>query len=330
MFNSVGTTSQLEQFIPSQHLALLTQPALASRSRLKKVRQLPVESSDSGVDLSFSTNSSIPPPHVLLHRPLSALNEDSTGDEPSVRKTSVRLRFPPVSLGRNRSMEDILGRSASEEREAQPRSSSFSNEREMKRSSDGLLLRERVSPHGKRRQDKRSYLAEELNLSADIKHDTPPTSQTIVRKPNTFTLKPLRKKTKFNLLDDSSSFSTYEDSLTPMTGSSTPRRAIKPKLAADESSRTLSNNARQYPLPLTLHPRRGLLQQMVPFDASPSKKNNLLFRHHLPPPATLQRATKASLPLLTPERIRFKPTGQSRETKGSRRIGEFLFRQRSK
>ena len=118
------------------------------------------ESSDSGVDLSLSTNSSVqyPSTHLIVHRPLSALNEDSSPDEgyPSTHMNPpVRLRFPPVKLGRNRSMEDMLSHHSRREREEdeqqeQHRSSSFSDERkekilrkheqQLKRASDGALL----------------------------------------------------------------------------------------------------------------------------------------------------------------------------------------------
>lgn len=60
----------------------------------------------------------------------------------------IRLRCPPISLGRNRSMEDMISNNTHEEQ--QHRSSSFSDERQqklssqqerkMKRSSDGALL----------------------------------------------------------------------------------------------------------------------------------------------------------------------------------------------
>lgn len=113
------------------------------------------ESSDSGVDLSLSTNSSVqyPSTHLAIHRPLSALNEDSSPDEGYPEDQiiqPVRLRFPPVSLGRNRSMEDMLTRHSRATDEQQHRSSSFSDERKekilsqeekkLKRSSDGALL----------------------------------------------------------------------------------------------------------------------------------------------------------------------------------------------
>jgi hypothetical protein len=37
---------------------------------------------------------------------------------------------------------------------------------------------------------------------------------------------------------------------------------------------------RQHPPTLPAPPRRGLIQQMIPFDASPSKVNHLLLRYH--------------------------------------------------
>jgi len=111
------------------------------------------------LDLSSSTNSSVqlqqqyPQQHIIIHRPLSALNEDSSPDDgyhdehQQVPLNAVRLRFPPLNFGRNRSMEDIV---SNNKHEQQHRSSSFTDERQqnlslredkkLKRSSDGALL----------------------------------------------------------------------------------------------------------------------------------------------------------------------------------------------
>lgn len=90
------------------------------------------------------------------HRPLSALNEDSSTDDgyhddqqqqqQQSSQSSTRLRFPPVNFGRNRSMEDMLGT----QKRDQQRSGSFTDEHQlripsrhdqkMKRSSEGALL----------------------------------------------------------------------------------------------------------------------------------------------------------------------------------------------
>jgi hypothetical protein len=117
------------------------------------------ESSDSGLDLSLSTNSSVqqyPQQHIQIHRPLSALNEDSSPDDgyhdeyQQAPLNSVRLRFPPVNFGRNRSMEDMISNNNTREQQSQHRSSSFSDEQQRKlslqqeqkpkRTSDGALL----------------------------------------------------------------------------------------------------------------------------------------------------------------------------------------------
>ena len=95
-------------FKPHHHLALITQPVLGARSRKKEkndsrrssLNESPAlilsshpanhekknpsqESSDSGLDFSLSTNSSghHPQIHPIIHRPLSALNEDSSTDD---------------------------------------------------------------------------------------------------------------------------------------------------------------------------------------------------------------------------------------------------------
>ena len=125
-------------------------------------KTLHYESLDSGLDLSLSTNSSVQvqqysQQHLIIHRPLSALNEDPSPDdgyheEQHELSTNARLRFPPVSFGRNRSMEDMISNRPHEQQQQQQqhRSSSFSDERQqkllvkqdqtMKRCSDGALL----------------------------------------------------------------------------------------------------------------------------------------------------------------------------------------------
>lgn len=124
--------------------SLFFQTDLSSYPKKSTVSPSHQDSSDSGVDLSLSTNSSVqyPSTHLIVHRPLSALNEDSSPDEgyPDDQIIQpVRLRFPPVSFGRNRSMEDMLT-NHSKHLDEQHRSSSFTDERKLKRSSDGALL----------------------------------------------------------------------------------------------------------------------------------------------------------------------------------------------
>ena len=140
-----------------------------------------------------------------------------------------------------------------------------------------------------------------------------PITQTIVRKPNTSTLKPLRKKTKLNIIIEpalpltSSRTNIYDEQINQMTGTTssssnqtTPRsirplviQQIKPKTTTplghypnQEQIRAHVNRSvveRQHPTSLQTNPRRGLIQQIIPFDASPSKVNNLLLRHHNQP-----------------------------------------------
>jgi hypothetical protein len=138
-----------------------------------------------------------------------------------------------------------------------------------------------------------------------------PTTQTIIRKANTSTLKPLRKKTKLNIIVEptapltSSRLAVYDEQINTLTGTTssssnqTTPRSIRPlvqqqiKLKATTPLNLYSNQEqmrahvnrsvveRQHPPPLPNPPRRGVIQQMIPFDASPSKYNNLLLRHHV-------------------------------------------------
>ena len=143
------------------------------------------------------------------------------------------------------------------------------------------------------------------------------TSQTLLRKSNTSTLKPLRKKTKLNSILEpsvpltSSHLATHDEQIntiaatTSSTSTQTSPRSIHPlvqhhmklkstaplgQYPSDELNRVhvqpLSSE-RAHVLPLTIHPGRGLLQQILPFDATPSKVNNLLRRHHGPTPQAM-------------------------------------------
>lgn len=142
-----------------------------------------------------------------------------------------------------------------------------------------------------------------------------PTTHTMIRKPNTSTLKPLRKKTKLNIIVEpsvpltSSRLGIYDEQINTITGTTssssnqtTPRsmrplgqqqqqQQVKSKASTplgyysnQEQIRAHVNRSvveRQQPPSIPALPRRGVIQQMVPFDASPSKVNNLLLRHHI-------------------------------------------------
>ena len=140
-------------------------------------------------------------------------------------------------------------------------------------------------------------------MSTDLNYLT--STQTIHRKPNTLTLKPLRRKAQLNSLHEqsipltSSRLHHYDEQMPSMTGTTnnssnqTTPRSIRPTMKtkipppinshSNEDSTRISRTTmeRTNPFPLTMQPRRGILQQMIPFDASPSKMNNLLIRHHL-------------------------------------------------
>ncbi|UJR24856.1 hypothetical protein I4U23_006225 [Adineta vaga] len=315
------------------------------------------ESADSGLDLSSSTTSSIQfqqysQSHTIGHRPLSALNEDSSPDDgyyddqqqqqQQTSQSPTRLRFPPVNFGRNRSMEDMLGTNKREHH--QQRSGSFTDEHQlkvplrhdykMKRSSDGALLDLIDTPRNSYRRanaiktellypsmsqhrslndliDKSSNRVSrnESNMSTNVNNLSLP--QTVIRKPNTTTLKPLRKKTKLNIIIEpavpltSSRLAIYDEQINALTGatssssSQTTPRSIQPTILQQQiKSKLTSTSLGYYANPEQVkahvnrsvverqHPpippvRRGpVLQQLVPFDASPSKVNKLL-RHHV-------------------------------------------------
>lgn len=157
-------------------------------------------------------------------------------------------------------------------------------------------------------------------------------TQTVIRKPNTSTLKPLRKKTKLNIIIEpavpltSSRLAIYDEQAnggaeaTSSSSNQTTPRSIQPTIQPIKSKtttplgyypnpehvKTLVNRSvveRQYHPPV----RRGVLQQLVPFDASPSKVNKLLRHHvqHQHPTTTFHPSTYLSL---TPQHIVFPST----------------------
>ena len=137
--------------------------------------------------------------------------------------------------------------------------------------------------------------------------------------------KPLRKKTKLNLLNEpltSSRLAVYDEQINTTSSSSnqTTPRSIHPQQIKSKPSTTLSHYSnpeqiraqvnrsvveRQHLPPPPPPPRRGLIQQVIPFDASPSKVNNLLLRHqhnpptiHFHPSNSTSRSMKQTLPVL--------------------------------
>ena len=130
---------------------------------------------------------------------------------------------------------------------------------------------------------------------------------TVTRKANPSTVKPVRKKTKLNILNEPSSrLAVYDEQINTTSSSSnqtTPRsthphgQQQQQQQIKSKPSTTLSHYSNQeqirahvnrsvverqhLPPPLPPPARRALMQQMVPFDATPSKVNNLLLRHHL-------------------------------------------------
>jgi hypothetical protein len=140
----------------------------------------------------------------------------------------------------------------------------------------------------------------------ETNHSLLPSTYTITRKPNLTTLKPLRKKPKLQIIVEpsiSSRLSNNDEQVHSITSSSsnqtTPRSIrpindpIKPKAITplghypnQEQIRAHINRSvieRQHPTFLPIPIRKGVRQYMLPFDASPSKVNNHLHRHHMQP-----------------------------------------------
>jgi len=125
----------------------------------------------------------------------------------------------------------------------------------------------------------------------DSTNEILPTPHTIIQKQN----KPLRKKPKLNIIIEPSSPSSSRLSINneqihpiPQTTNNSSNQQIKPKAITplgnylnQEQIRAHINRSvieRQHPSYLSVPPRKGIIQQPIPFDASPSKVNNLLFR----------------------------------------------------
>lgn len=122
---------------------------------------------------------------------------------------------------------------------------------------------------------------------------------TVTRKINPSNVKPVRKKTKLNILNEPSSrLAVYDEQINTTSSSSnqTTPRSTHPRgqqQIRSKPSTTLSHYSNQEQIRAHVNrsvverqhlppppPRRGLIQQMIPFDASPSKVNNLLRHHH--------------------------------------------------
>jgi hypothetical protein len=237
------------------------------------------------LDFSLSTNSSVqyPQQYTTIHRPLSALNEDSNTDDGFHDQPN---RFPIGNYGHHHSIQNIIHDNKSE--------SLFPNEQE-KRS---------------KKSHENSHLTEfhqEINLhKMELLHRPPPPIQqyyslndlthqthTIIQKQNKLS----RKKPKLNIIVQPSSHINLNNeqihSITRTTSSSSNQTTfrnekIKPKAITplghypnQEQIRAHINRSvieRQHPSYLANPTRKGLIQKTIPFDASPSKVNNLLSR----------------------------------------------------
>ena len=263
------------------------------------------ESSDSGIDLSLSTNSSLQYPqqqHLIIHRPLSALNEDVNTSDGNHEQS---IRIPVIHPGRNRSIENTVSNNIHEQQQHPP--SSFFDERE-KINHSGAHLDTLKEFHQQTNLNKNEFLrppTQQHRSLNDLTNRPLLTTHTVTRKLN---ISPLRKKTKLNIiveqsipLSSSPRLAVNDDQIhsgTRTTSSSsnqttshsiqTINKKNKPKAITplghypnQEQIRAHINRSvieRQYPSYIPVPPRRGVIQQIAPLDTAPSKVNNLLFK----------------------------------------------------
>ncbi len=191
----------------------------------------------------------------------------------------------------------------------------MSDEREkfVKRSNDSNHLDTITEVYHQTNANKTEYVQQHRLLN-DL-----PIPHTIIRRPNIATLKPLTKRTKLKIIIQPSLHTDTHDeqihsSTRTTSGSSnqTTTHLIKPKAITplghypnQEQIRAHINRSvieRQHPSYLSIPTRKGLVQQKLPFDVSPSKVNHLLIKHpkksinpsHISP----SRQTRQTLPNL--------------------------------
>ncbi len=233
------------------------------------------------------------------------MNEDSNTDEGFHDQP---IRFP----GRHRFMKTVTN---DNKQEQQHRLSPFSNEQEklMKKTNDNSHFDTLIERHQQKNLNKIEFLdspSPSIQQYRSLNDWTNQTSHTIIQKQ----IKPLRKKTKLNIivepsipLSSSSSGHHINDdqihSITRIKSSSSNQltshsirsenQQIKQKSITplghypnQEQIRAHINRSvieRQHPPYLPNPLRKGFIQQTIPFDASPSKVNNLLSRQQKQP-----------------------------------------------
>ncbi|CAF1050046.1 unnamed protein product [Adineta ricciae] len=347
MLSSPPANATGHLFSSNQHFKLITQPILGARSRKKdkfesiitsrrssyddspplifpvhRVEKSQHESTDSGIDLSSSTNSSVQYPqqqYFSYYRPLSALNEDvNTTDQ------------------KNDIYEQKRGSTSSSD----ARSNSDTYFKTLKTSKAEL-------PYP---------LTQQHRALNDLTTRILPTTQTPIQKANPSSLKPLRKSTKLNIIVQPSIPSTRPEPIQSVTRttSSSSRQTFKTKAVTPlghyrnpEQIRAHINRSvidRQQPSHVL---KRGTIRQkVIPLDIPASKINTLLTKQsnqskiiihsktnenstvqHLCVPQP--RQTKPTLPLLHHDEVLPEKTQKDKERMNDKhKISNKIFRSR--
>jgi len=211
------------------------------------------------------------------------LNEDLSTDDGFHDQP---VQFPVVNLGRNRPVENITNDNEQEKLIKKSNDNSHSDTLTELTQQTNTNTNEFLHPPHPNQQHR------SLN---DLSNPTLPTT---IQKQN----KPLRKKTKLNIIvEPSSHLNINKEQIHPITRTPssssnqttsnlirTNNQKIKPKAITplgyypnQEQIRAHINRSvieRQHPSYLSIPSNKGVIQQTVPFHVSPSKVNNILFR----------------------------------------------------
>ncbi|CAF4205116.1 unnamed protein product [Rotaria sp. Silwood2] len=338
MVSSSQTHVDDDLFTPNDHLALITQPILGARSRKKdkidskinshrslyndspslilpinQMKKFPYEnktnhheSSDSGLDLSFSTNSStqyFQQQYTTRDQPLSALNEDSNIDDTFYDQP---IQYSFVNLERNRSEENIINQSIYEQ---EHRSNLFSDKQnKMSKNYDDSFHFDTLKEfHQQTNINKIECInpsSQQYQSLNDLTNKSLRTTKTIIQQTTIPTLKKLTNERKLNIIVKSStplstSFIPFNDEQIHSTSKTSNNQTIfhsnrlinqqiKPKATISlsqypnqEQIREHINRSvieRQHRSYLSIPQRKDIIQQTILLNASPSKLNNHLFR----------------------------------------------------
>ncbi|CAF0979092.1 unnamed protein product [Rotaria sordida] len=337
MLSSSQTNIDHDLFTPHDHLALITQPILGARSRKKdkidsktnnyqssynnspllispinQVEQSSYEkkinhheSSDSGRDLFFSTNSSIQysqQPYTTIHRTLNTLNEDSNRHDTFYDQP---IQYSFVNLERNRSQENLINHNTYDQEHC---SNLFSHkQKQMNKKSNDIshfdTLKEFHQQTNINKIEFNHLSNQQYRSLHDLTNKSLRTTHTLNQKSTIPILKQLRNEKKLNMIVESSTssipFNDEQIYSTMKTSNSSNNQTIshsnrstneqiKSKATTlrshypnQEQIREHINRSvieRQYPSYLSILQRKDVIQQTIPLNTSSSKVNNHLFR----------------------------------------------------